>query len=86
MDEEIFERPPVPVQEEDILDGSIRTPPPATKSSSHDMGNLTHIEKLIGENFPVWKFRMCIFLRARKMLGIVDGTTPRESSTHEDYN
>ena len=90
MDEEIFERPPhtrpVPVQEEDILDGSIRsrTPPPATKSSSHDMGNLTHIEKLLGDNFPVWKFQMCIFLRARKMLGIVNGTTPRESFTHEE--
>ena len=90
MDEEIAERPPhirhVPIQEEEIFDGSMRsrTPPPVTQFPKHDMRNFTNIEKLSGENFPVWKFQMCILLRAQKMLGILYGSTPRDSFADEE--
>ena len=74
------------VQEEDIFDRSTRsrTPPPITHSNKQDVVSLASIEKLTGENFPVWKFQMCILLRARKLLGIMDGTISRESFTDEE--
>lgn len=90
MGEESPERPPqmrpAAVREEDILDGSTRsrTPPPITHSNRQDLVSLTSIEKLTGEKFPVWKFQMCILLCARKLLGIMDGTIPRESFTNEE--
>ena len=44
----------------------------------------THVEKLTGENYGVWKFQMSIMFRARKLMGFVDGSLPREA--HDDVN
>ena len=90
MDEEIVERPPhtrlMLIHEYEILDGSIRswTPPPVTQPCKHDLGNLTDVEKISGEIFSVWKLQMCILLHAQKTLGIVDGSTMRESFADEE--
>lgn len=35
---------------------------------------ITTVEKLIGENFGIWKFQMNVMLCARKFLNMVDGS------------
>ena len=48
-------------------------------SSCQGFFNLANIEKLIGDNFVVWKFQMNIMVGARKLLGIVDEFVPKAS-------
>ena len=48
---------------------------------SHSSSNVILFEKLEGQKFTkkdfrLWKFQMSVILRARKLLGIVDGSTP----------
>jgi hypothetical protein len=49
----------------EIGDGSVRSQvqAPDVNSSRRDLVNVMHIEKLIGDNFPVWKSQMTILLR-----------------------
>ena len=90
MEEEFHERPPpirhVAVHDMDNLNGSTRsqTPLPITHSNNQDLMRLTNTEKLTRENFPVWKFHICILLHARKLLGMMDGPIPREPFTDEE--
>lgn len=56
----------------------------------------THVKKLMSENmlrkaherkvenYNVWKFQMTIMFRARKLIGIIDGTLQKEA--HRDMN
>jgi hypothetical protein len=76
----------VPSHEEETYEGSVRSQvqAPAMNSSRQDLVNMTHIEKLTGDNFPVWKFQMTILLRTKKLLGIVNGTIPRLTCEDEE--
>ena len=49
----------------------------ATQSiSRQEFSSFTaHVEKLTGENFDDWKFKMSVMFRARKLLAIVDGSS-----------
>ena len=74
------------IQEEEVGNGSLRNHMhvPIAGSVRQELINLTNIEKLIRYNFAVWKFQMKIMLRARKLLGIVERSIPRESFNDED--
>jgi hypothetical protein len=47
--------------------------------------SVSTIAKLTGsENYGIWKFQMSIMFRARKLMGIVNGTITKEASEDKD--
>ncbi len=49
-------------------------------TKKYDTGTIT---KLTGDNYRVWKTRMVYLFRTHKSMKIVDGTTPRPSTSGE---
>jgi hypothetical protein len=43
--------------------------------------NIGSMKKFNGTNFQIWKFQMTIIFRAKKLLGIVEGTKTLEVAT-----
>ena len=68
---------------EEVID--ICSPGLTQNTTRPDSSSFTvHVEKLTGENFGDWKFQMSVNFRAKKMLGIVDGSITQEGSDDPD--